>query len=164
MSKIEAGKEVIDSREIVERIEELESEKQGLVDAVEEAQAAYEYHDSEDTKSTPEWSDLVEARKALALWLESEEETELESLKALAEQGEQESRDWIHGETLIHRRYWVDFTAETIHDCYEMPKGWPSGEWPFRHMTIDYEAAAEELEHDYASIDFDGHEYLIRSC
>jgi hypothetical protein len=163
MSKIEAGQDIIYSLDLIERINELESEKQGLVDAVEEAQAAYEYHDSEDTKSTPEWNDLVEARKALADWLESEEATELETLKALAEEGENESMDWIHGETLIHRRYWVEYTQELIHDCYEMPKEWTAGDWPFRHMTIDYEAAAQELETDYASIDFDGHEYLIRS-
>jgi len=124
MSKIEAGQEVIDSRDIIDRIDELESADR----------------------------------------LETEEAAELETLKALAEQGEQESTDWRHGETLVHRRYWVDFTAETIHDCYTMPKEWQSGEWPFRHMTIDYEAAAQELETDYASIYFDGHEYLIRSC
>jgi hypothetical protein len=131
MSKIEAGQEVIDSREIVERIDELKDAREDMEPAE---------------------------------WETSEEAKELIALEILAEQGEQESSDWIHGETLIHRRYWVDFTAETIHDCYEMPKEWGSGKWPFRHMTIDYEAAAKELEHDYSSIDFDGHEYLIRSC
>jgi hypothetical protein len=43
-----------------------------------------------------------------------------------------------------------------------MPKEMNSGQWPYRHMTIDYEAAANEAEQDYMTVDFDGVEYLIR--
>jgi len=153
--------DIIDSREIIERIEELEGERQALFDAVEEARAAYKYHDSDDTKSTPEWSDLVEARKALADW---EGDEELTILKALADEAEPESSDWIHGESLIRRSHFVDYIAEIIHDCYEMPKQMQSGEWPWRHVQINYEDAAQEAEQDYAVVYFDGIEYLIRSC
>ena len=44
-----------------------------------------------------------------------------------------------------------------------MPKEMNSGQWPFRHITIDYEAAAREAEVDYRIVDFDGVEYLIRA-
>lgn len=118
--------DIIDSRDIIERIEELTS----LVDEIGEGE------------HIAEWK----------------------ALTALAEQGESESSDWIHGETLIRRSYWVEYVEDLIHDCYPIPKEMHSGEWPFRHMTIDYEAAARELESDYASINFDGVEYLIRSC
>jgi len=122
--------DIIDSRDIIDRIEELKEliEGEGCEDAC------------------------------------TEYKLELAMLEDLADQGQSESSDWIHGETLIRRSYFVDYTEELINDCYEMPKQMHSGGWPFRHMTIDYEAAAKELEQDYASIDFDGVEYLIRSC
>lgn len=118
--------DIIDSRDIIERIEELNS---------------YDISDLSD-----------------------EDIEELRTLKALAEEAEPESSDWIHGETLIRRSYFVEYITETIHDCYEMPKKMTSGQWPYRHMYIDYEAATREAEQDYASVDFDGVEYLIRSC
>jgi len=37
-----------------------------------------------------------------------------------------------------------------------------SNEWPYRHVTIDYEAAAEELEGDYYEVDFKGETYLCK--
>ena len=122
--------DIIDSRDIIDRIEELKEliEGEGCEDAC------------------------------------TEYKLELAMLEDLAKQGESESSDWVHGETLIRRSYFVDYTEELINDCYEMPKQMHSGDWPFRHITIDYEAAAKELEQDYSSIDFDGVEYLIRSC
>ena len=127
--------DIIDSRDIIDRIEELEDQLEGLGSG----------GDCEKQGLLDEWQ-------------------ELKALKELADQGQSESSDWIHGETLIRRSYFVDYTEELINDCYDMPKQMHSGDWPFRHITIDYEAAAKELEQDYASIDFDGVEYLIRSC
>lgn len=51
-----------------DRLQELRDEREQLSDAVEEAEAAYSYHDSDDTKTTPEWRDLCEARAALVQW------------------------------------------------------------------------------------------------
>jgi hypothetical protein len=127
--------DIIDSRDIIDRIDELENQLEGLGSE----------GDCEKQGLLDEWQ-------------------ELKALKELADQGQSESSDWSHGEALIRRSYFVDYTEELINDCYEMPKQMHSGDWPFRHMTIDYEAAAKELEQDYASIDFDGVEYLIRSC
>lgn len=116
--------DIIDSRDIIARIEELEEliEGEGCDDTCDEYRA------------------------------------ELETLKALAEQGESESSDWIHGETLIHRRYWVDYVADLLADCGDLPRDLP------HYIEIDWEATAGNIEADYASINFDGQEYLIRSC
>lgn len=161
---ISSSDDIIDSRDIIERIEDLEATNQSYFDAVEEAKAAYEYHDSDDTKETPEWADLVQAEKALAEWCSSDDAIELEVLRDLAKECEAEASDWIHGETLIARSYFVEYITELIHDCYEMPKEMHSGLWPYSHMIMDYEAAAKEAEQDYISVDFDGVEFLIRSC
>lgn len=120
--------DVIDSREIIERIEELLSEM------------------PEDDTEARQWDGWAE----------------LKALEALAEEASS-SPDWHHGETLIRRSYFVDYIEELISDCYELPKELTSGQWPYRHITIDYKAAAEEAEQDYMSVDFDGVEYLIRA-
>ena len=58
---------------------------------------------------------------------------------------------------------WADLTVEElIDDCYELPKEFKSGEWPWRHMKIDFEAAAEEAKQDYTSVEFFGITYWIR--
>lgn len=128
---IENTEDIIDSRDIIARIEELET---CLQDHAEDPNGGH-------------WSD--------------EDAAELAALQALAKEAER-APDWSYGETLIRRSYFVDYTAQLIDDCYELPKEMNSGQWPYRHMSIDYEAAARELEHDYTSVDFDGVEYLIR--
>lgn len=111
--------DVMDSRDVIERIEELEAEgEEGL--------------------------------------------EELAPLKKLAEQCEGVP-DWKYGEALIRRSYFVEYIEDLIKDCYDMPKELQSGQWPWRHVTVDYAAAAKEAEVDYIEVDFDGVEYLIRS-
>lgn len=147
--------DIIDSRDIIERIEELE-------DTLEAA------HEEETTEGATnlafdEWIDAVikdqSAAHAHECW---EEAKELKALKALAEEASS-SPDWIHGETLINEDYFTQYIEELINDCYEMPKEMNSGKWPYRHMSINYEEAADEVKVDYMEVDFDGTTYLIRS-
>jgi hypothetical protein len=86
---------------------------------------------------------------------------ELAALEKLAEEASG-SPDWNYGETLIRESYFTDYIEQLIGDCYEMPRELSSGEWPWRHVTVDYEAAAEEAKADYIECDFDGETYLIR--
>lgn len=94
--------------------------------------------------------------------LEDEEKEELLTLETLAEQAES-FPDWTYGETLISDNYFTQYIEELISDCYEIPKEFNSGEWPWRHMSIDYEAAAEEAKQDYMEVDFNGTTFLIRA-
>lgn len=121
---IDNTQDVLDSRDIIARIEELEG-----IDAAER---------SED------------------------EISELATLATLAEEGKG-SPDWHHGETLIRESYFTTYIEELIDDCYPMPKELNSGDWPWRHVTVDYDAAADEAKADYNEIDFDGVTYLIRA-
>ena len=139
--------DMIDSRDVIERIEELTAARTELSDAVHDAWTAR-------AKRT--------ARKALAAWNASDDAEELRILIALANEAEGYAADWQHGGALIRRSYFVDYIRERIHDCYALPKQFNSSEWPWRHITFDYEAAAREAEQDYTTVDFDGVEYLIR--
>jgi hypothetical protein len=158
---IDNSEDIIDSRDIIERIEELEAEREDLADHVEECEAANEYHNSEGEADAPEERDLITARDDLTAW-DNENGDELKTLKALADQCDHVS-DWVHGEQLIREDYFTKYIEDLIDDCYEMPKEMNSGNWPYRHMTMDYEAAAEEAKCDYEEVDFDGVTYFIRS-
>lgn len=133
---------VIDSRDVIKRIEQLERERGSLAADIDEP--------------TPEEA------AALAEWDESDDGEWLGVLRKLAKEAE-DSPDWEYGETLIRESYFTDYIEELIHDCYELPEEVNSGSWPWRHMQIDYEAAAEEAKADYMEVDFDGVTYLIRA-
>lgn len=170
--------DVIDSRDVIARIEELEAEREVLddvvdtaSDAVDEAQAAVEDIEDEDSDEFQTASDalieaqdeLVAAKEALIEWEEdSDLGGELVVLKKLADDAES-SPDWIHGETLIRDDYFVEHTEQLIDECWDMPKEMNSGDWPWRHIKIDYDAAAEELKADYFEVDYDGVSYWIRA-
>ncbi len=132
--------EVIDSRDVIARIEELENEQSDLVQQL---------SDGEITEA-----DMIA--------FDEDKGRELDALRELAAQAES-SPDWIHGGQLIRASYFVQYITELIDDCYDLPKELTSGDWPYRHITIDFEAAAKEAEQDYNSVDFDGVEYLIRA-
>ena len=191
--------DIIDSRDIIERIEELEAERKPWVagynmpgympdnepasfETWEEAKAylvetVKTFADEDNIELIDEpfanWSedqDVGEIVGQFHYWitaadcegLSDDDHAELMALRKLAEQCDGCS-DWQYGETLIRRSYWVKYIEQLIDDCYEMPKPLKSDQWPYRHMTIDYKAAADEAEVDYISVDFDGVEYLIRS-
>ncbi len=152
--------DTIDLRDVIERYEELEAEREALADHVEECQAAYDFHDSDDTKSTPEWKDLNEAIDALAIWDESDEAKELASLQTLLDDlkgygGDEQWRgDW-YPITLIRESYFTDYTEELVSDCYDL-KGVPD------FVCIDWEATARNVKVDYAEVDIDGVTYFYR--
>lgn len=134
--------DVIDSRDIIERIEDLETEIADIEEKTVDAGL-----NPQDVSG--DYDDLV---------------SELAALKALAAECEGYASDWTYGEQLIRRSYFVEYIAELIDDCYDLPAQLKSGEWPYRHVKIDVEAAADEAEQDYTAVDFNGVEYFIRSC
>ena len=117
---IDNSNDIIDSRDVIARIEELQDD---------------------DNRS-------------------EEESAELADLLKLAEEGEEASRDWRHGETLIRESYFVDYAQELAEDCGTLPRAGKDA-WPL--YCIDWEYAARELRYDYSAIDFAGVTYLIRS-
>lgn len=132
--------DTIDSRDIIARIEELENELEEL---------------QEDPNT-----EYLETCEAVKKWHESDAGIELKELQALAAECEGYS-DWQHGETLIRQDYFVQYITELIGDCYELPK---MEGWPMQYLTMDYEAAAEAAEQDYALVSFGDQDYFIRSC
>lgn len=136
MRDVSNRKDVIDSRDVIARIEELEEER-----------------DSFEAGSG-------EAREGAESWAEAfpEEAEELKILSALAEEAEGYASDWRHGEALIRDTHFEDYARQLAEDIGAI-KGNES--WPLN--CIDWERAASELKYDYTSVDFGGVEYWIRS-
>jgi hypothetical protein len=114
--------DVIDSRDVIERIAELQ----------------------------------LKAEAADAL-LDQDERTELAALVDLARQREDAAADWLHGEVLVRDSYFAEYAQQLAEDIGAVPS---DASWPARH--IDWEAAADELQTDYTSVDFDGVTYWTR--
>jgi uncharacterized protein (UPF0335 family) len=167
--------DVIDSRDIIERIEELEGERDSLQSDYDEALEAF--NEADKTLSEAEAQDergevdtdtlqnakdeahdtMIDTREALDAWNTSDEAKELAALQSVAEQAEGYASDWRHGETLIRDDYFEDYARQLAEDCGMVKEG---AQWP--NNCIDWEQAASELQTDYTSIDFDGVTYWIR--
>ncbi len=94
-NEINNSQEVIDSRDLIERIEELED----LIN---------------NNKNLPK-----EKREDL-----TEEERELEVLNDLAEESNV-SPDWKYGETLIRESFFIEYITEVLVDIGDLPKKIP---------------------------------------
>lgn len=136
---VDNRQDVLDSRDIIERLQELRDERDNLQAMIDEADEGDELPKDE-----------------LQAWLDDNGD-ELKALESLESDCEGYS-DWQYGETLIRRSYWVDYVRELLEDCGDIPKNIP---W---YVSIDWEATAKNIEADYAEVDFDGVEYLIRNC
>ena len=124
--------DVIDSRDIIERITELERNTEDEIITL---------IDNED------WAAIDD--------IDNDELSELAELKKLASQCEGVG-DWEYGELLIRRSYWIAYVEELLRDIGDLPANIP---W---YIEIDWETTARNIEMDYTSVDFGDVEYLIR--
>ena len=142
--------DMIDSRDIIERIEELEN---SFPDTCEHCGEGLSCLD-----------DFIEFKFELKCpdceqQLDFDDFDELKVLKELAKEGEDYSSDWKYGETLIRDTYFKDYAMEIAEDigAINSDSSWPNN-------CIDWDQAARELQYDYTIIDYDGIDYWIRSC
>lgn len=112
--EISNSDDTIDSRDVIARIEELESEREALADEFEEAVDAHLANTDPDLRHG-----LNDARnnayKAVYEW-DNDNKAELDALKALAEEAEGYASDWNHGEQLIRESYFTEYAQELCED------------------------------------------------
>lgn len=91
--------------------------------------------------------------------LHPSEMPQLQALENLIHTLEQDGIDWDI--QLIHEDNFVEYTTDLIDELY--PNVIPDNDnWPARHMTMDYEAAAEELRGDYTPVNYLGSTYYYQ--
>jgi len=134
---ISNSEDVIDSRDVIARIE-----------ALTEAWA-------ESTGDDP--ADYALSGDDWKVGLGEDEGEEIVALLALATEAGQYAPDWEHGEALVRDSHFEDYARDMAEDIGATN---PDVAWP--HSCIDWERAARELQVDYTSVDFDGVTYWIR--
>ena len=165
----------IDSRDIIARIAELQSEQDDLIaeylEAALEVEADPEGHPTDRIcRATNELADYwncdpeeaVDGISALNTPGDSfNGNEELHELKKLASQCENYG-DWEHGEQLIADSYFAEYAEQLADDCCETPTDQHGNTiWPF--TCIDWKKAADLLKQDYMEVTFDGKSYWMRS-
>ncbi len=110
--------------------------------------------------------DIIDSRDVIERinWLEAvppdntqEDNDELAILQKLAEQAEGYASDWTYGEALIRDSYFEEYAQDLAEDIGAIQD---NAQWPYSY--IDWKRAAQELQADYTSVDFDGVTYWIR--
>ena len=165
--------DMIDSRDVIARIEALTEERDALMEAVSEAeeeQAKIITADAKADREHPETASdtisdeahdaiqaVADAHDALSDWQADSDGLELKALEALQEEAEGYSPDWKYGASLIADSYFEDYARELAEDIGAIKDdvAWPC-------TCIDWEKAADELRQDYTSVEFDGVTYLVR--
>jgi hypothetical protein len=108
--------DIIDSRDVIERIEELESLLQDVAE------------DGGDTEGHYD-----------------DDRDELAALKALAEEGYLYVPDWKYGAALIRDSYFEEYAEEFAHDIGAIDRGAGYG-WPLTHLDWAAAAAALKMD------------------
>jgi len=157
---------IIDSRDIIKRFDELDSDKTDAETAIEDAREALATYQAEhpaiegqDETQAESYlqEDLATAEKALEEWQDGPDGEEYTVLEKLIDQCEGYG-DWRHGETLIADSYFETYAQELADEIGRIDK---RASWPLN--CIDWAQAADELKADYTEVDFDGSIYWMRS-
>lgn len=157
--EISNSDDVIDSRDVIARIEELQEEREALVDAIEAAETALaDFNPDNGGGDEAELNQAVlDARRDLEGWdADSSQSAELKTLLALQAEAEGYAPDWTYGATLVRDSYFTDYAREMLEDCGDLPKDLPS------YIEIDWETTARNIQADYTSVEFDGVTYWVR--
>jgi hypothetical protein len=131
--EISNSDDVIDSRDVIARIDELCDERE-----------AFE-HDDDGNLTGASWADSY-----------PDDAAELAVLEKLASDGEDYAPDWQYGATLIRETYFSEYCEDMLKDIGDLPQDLPG------YIAIDWDATANNIGVDYTEVDFDGVTYLVR--
>lgn len=171
-----ASENIIDSRDIIERFEELKDEKESLESDVSEVEEAiYEIMSELENSDTPDsneaWNaevdateeklnalrqDLENAKIALSTWLDENQE-EFNALESIVDECSGYG-DFEHGETLISEEYFPQYAEDFASDMGAIDR---NANWPLNH--IDWNAAADDLKTDYTATEIEGTTFYFRA-
>ena len=142
--------DVLDSRELQKRLDELENELETLIEDLKDAEEEEEEEEENDETTI---SDA--AKHAIEEWKEENQE-ELDELLAMKYECDPA---WKYGMAFIAEEDFEEYAQDLVSDLYgeEIRNAF----WPFD--CIDWEKAAASLRMDYSSIDYQGTTYLFRS-
>ncbi len=151
MADFDTNQDVIDSRDIVTAIEEMESDIEEMESDIEEMETELSNLERDDQTERDSLATRIDDMK-------DEIETvnqDLLPLTTMRDECEACSSDWQYGVTLINDNYFEEYAQELAADIGGVRDDWP-------HCHIDWGAAANSLQMDYTSITLDGKDYWFR--
>jgi len=137
MANIDNTEDMINVSDIIERIEELESEREDFDhnEIVEDDVTALERWEDEN----PDYNCLIDL---------------MEEMKGYG--GDEQWRgDWYPA-YLIRETYFTEYAEDLVKDIADLPRDIPN------YIVIDWEATAENLKADYTAIEYGNVTYLYR--
>ena len=155
-TEISNSSDVIDSRDIIARIDYLEGELDDNAPECGDCDglgSKVEVGDGSECESCNGTGRLYGSNNPDS----ADDHAELEALKALADEAEGYAPDWLYGETLIRDSYFETYAQELAEDIGAIKS---DATWP--NTCIDWKQATRELQQDYTSVDFDGVTYWVR--
>lgn len=148
--------EVIDSRDIKQRIEYLQRDLECFLEdnGFEEDFNYFEVigHENWDDVATITQENVDDVLDLLQSWEYSDEYI---SLMKLQEECEHYC-EWDDGAFFIRDDYFEEYAEQLCEDIGDLPKEVPS------YIVIDWEATALNIQEDYMSAEFDGVKYWVR--
>lgn len=142
------GNDIIDSRELTEHYEDLQSD---FIDSYNEWAEENDFETIEDWEEAE--NDLYEHDTTGIFSADFEE---LEELRDFIEELEGYG-DFAHGETIINDDYWEEYVKELLEDCGTIPSDLP---W---YVIIDWTATANNIEQDYIQASWGNITYYMRA-
>jgi hypothetical protein len=133
--------DVIDVRDVIARIEELENERDDYMAP---------NRDGHMTMIGADWAADNAAEAA-----------ELAQLQAIMDElkgygGDEQWRgDW-YPVTLVDDAYFVDYVTDLVVECGDITRDWP------HYVVVDWRATARNIQTDYSSVEVDGRTYWYR--
>jgi hypothetical protein len=159
MRDISSNDDMVDVRDLIERFEELETEHEDLVDALDSARENMEAIEEGDEALEEAKEEFKEKEEELKTW--EEENGEFKELKELLEDlcgngGDHQWRgDW-YPSSLINDSYFTEAMQDLVVDIGDLPKDIPS------YLEIDWEKTANNLQQDYSSVEWEGTTFWYR--
>lgn len=151
------GSDIIDVRDVIERVTELRDERDALEESYKDCESEYAGASS-DADIAEKKESMEEASESLTDF-NDDNGVELKALEALLDDlkgnggDEQWDGDW-YPVTLINESYFKEAMDEMLEDIGDIPKDLPC----YLTITVDYDV----LKTDYASTEFDGVTYWYR--
>lgn len=163
MTDISNRNDLLDVRDVIERVEELRQERDDLKEALADAIEALNDHDETCMSDVAELkADVDTAQADLAEWLSSSEAAELGQIESFLDElkgygGDHQWEGEWYPVTLVRDSYFEDFARSEAEELGFIQR---DNKWPAN--CIDWEKAARELQQDYSQADFDGVTYWYR--
>lgn len=151
------GYKSIDTRDLQETLNELETSRDDFIaEKQEEFEAQQEAAEAEAAEAQEEF-EADEMPDYAAMWA-AENPDEAAELEALTDLADEIGDEFRHGVQLIRESDFTEFAQEFADEIGAVDR---DASWPY--TCIDWDKAAEELQQDYSSCEYDGTDYLYRA-